>query len=67
MTRKESGEGCFTVFLENRNVNYFGSKKKKKKNLPDERVVHRGFEVRRGIRIDWEGGCFSSFACETQA
>ena len=66
MTREESGDGCFTVFLVNRNVNYFGSKGEKKK-LPDEPLIPRGIEVGRRLRIDCEGGCFSGLDYETQA
>lgn len=65
MTREESGEGCFTVFLENRNVNYLGSKGGKKAHR--EPVIPRGIEVGRRLRIDCEGGCFSGLDYETQA
>ena len=63
MTRKESGDGCFTVFLENRNVNYFSSKGEKK--VPREPVIPRGMEVGRRLRIDCEGDCFSGLDYET--
>ena len=50
VTLKESGEDCFKVFLENRNVNYIGFQ-----NSP----ISVWYEVGQRLN-DWEGGFYTA-------